>query len=72
MPWPPTDPGFVTAVEAAYLAEVRRGTGVHEDALAGAIHRADPTNGGLRYRALDATVRAELAARLQRFDPGRV
>lgn len=71
VPWPPTDPGFVTAIEAGYLAAVRRGADVHEDVLAAAIHGADPTNGGLRYRALDDTTRTELVARLRRFDPGR-
>lgn len=71
MPWPPTDPSFVTAIEAGYLAEVRRGADVHEDALAAAIHHADPTNGGLRYRALDDATRTELVARLRRFDVSR-
>jgi hypothetical protein len=75
MIWCSTDPAFVGAIEARYLAEARRlratsiARDVHEAALATAIYRADPTNGGLRYRALDAAVRAELNDRLLRFEP---
>lgn len=75
MTWPSTDPGFVSAIEARYLAEARRASvtppasDVHEAALASAIYQADPTNGGLRYKALDVTVRSELDERLRRFEP---
>ena len=77
MAWRSTDPALVGAIERRYLAEVRRlrpvsmASDVHEAALATAIHRADPTNGGLRYRALDPAIRAELDDRLRRFSPAR-
>ncbi len=68
-----TDPSFVTAVERSYVNEARRRTNTgltplaaHRSAMAAAIYAADGTNGGLRYRALDATTRGELEERLLR------
>lgn len=39
----------------------------HRASLATALHAADPTKGGLRYRALRPAIRAELEARLLGF-----
>lgn len=68
------DRNFVTAVERSYCDEARRrrDTGLnplqaHRAALSAAIYAADGTNGGLRYRALDATTKGELEARLLRL-----
>jgi hypothetical protein len=68
------DRSFVTAVERSYVDEARRrkNTGLsplkaHRAALASAIYAADQTNGGLRYRALDAATRDELEQRLLRL-----
>jgi hypothetical protein len=68
------DRSFVTAVERSYIDEARRRkhTGLsplkaHRAALAAALYAADPTNGGLRYRALDGATRDELEARLLRL-----
>jgi hypothetical protein len=68
------DRSFVTAVERSYIDEARRrrDTGLsplkaHRAALASAIYAADQTNGGLRYRALDAATRDELEQRLLRL-----
>ena len=69
-----SDPSFVTALERAYVGEARRRTGTglsplkaHRKALAAAMYAADRTNGGIRYRALDAATRIELEARLLRL-----
>lgn len=68
------DRSFVTAVERSYIDEARRRTNTglsplkaHRAALAAAIYAADRTNGGLRYRALDASTRSELEERLLRL-----
>jgi hypothetical protein len=68
------DRSFVTAVERAYVDEARRRTdtglsplAAHRAALSAAIYAADRTNGGLRYRALDAPTRSELEERLLRL-----
>lgn len=71
--WPTTDPAFMSAVESRYLARAAEtanaGAGELDSAcLAAAIHRTDPTNGGLRYRALEGRARAELERRLARFE----
>jgi hypothetical protein len=67
-----TDPGFASAIERAYLRELKKLRlgpdsdlgGVHKDLLASAIYAADRTNGGLRFKRLDE--RSELEARLMR------
>lgn len=66
-----TDPAFVTAIERAYLSVLRElePTGesepnLHREILDRAIYRADPTHGGLRYKALPDV--EELEARLAR------
>jgi hypothetical protein len=67
-----SDPGFATAVERAYLRELKKRTiaadadlgAVHKEVLASALHAADRTNGGLRFKRLSE--RAELEARLMR------
>jgi hypothetical protein len=67
-----TDPGFATAVERAYVRELKKlklGSdadlgAVHTDLLASAIYAADRTNGGLRFKRLNE--RTELEARLMR------
>lgn len=72
------DPSFVSAVESRYLAHRAR-TNPTEDGrtealdtlLASAIFEADPTNGGLRYRALKPEIRRELENRLVRYEPQR-
>ena len=71
--WPTTDPAFLSAIESRYLAragEIADAVAGEVDSatLAAAIHAADPTNGGLRDRALDARARAELERRLARFE----
>jgi hypothetical protein len=65
---------FVTAIERSYVGEARRRTNTgltplaaHRSALAAAIYAADRTNGGIRYRALDAATRGELEERLLRL-----
>ena len=70
----PADRGFIRAIESRYLAFAAPRTGagadaaaIQRDALAEAIYRADRTNGGVRYRALDAAVRGELERRLRAF-----
>ena len=72
MAWESADPSFVTAIESRYLAASRAGSGgersTHRSRLAAAIYAADPTNGGLRYRALALETRRELEARLTRYD----
>ena len=67
------DRSFITAVERSYIDEARRrsNTGLtplaaHRSALQAAIYAADRTNGGIRYRALDAVTRSELEERLLR------
>ena len=74
MRWLAHDPGFVSAVERRYLAEAPRRIAAgltpleaHRASLSAAIYSADPTNGGLRFRGLDAQIRAELEERLLRF-----
>lgn len=67
-----SDPGFATAIERAYLRDVKkRGIAsdadlgaIHKELLASAIYAADRTNGGLRFKRLGE--RAELEARLLR------
>ena len=73
MAWDARDAAFVTAIERRYLAEVGRlaenglpALDAHNACLATAIHRADPTNGGLRFRGLDEHLREELESRLRR------
>jgi hypothetical protein len=68
------DRSFVTALERSYVDEARRraGTGMapldaHRATLSAAIHAADRTNGGLRYRALEPSTRSELEERLLRL-----
>lgn len=72
--WPATDPAFVSAIESRYLARaaetaIATAGEIDSATLAAAIHGADPTNGGLRYRSLDGRARAELERRLARFEP---
>lgn len=69
-----TDQAFVTAVERSYLDAARRRRGIglspldaHRAALAAALYAADRTNGGLRYRSLDAATKDELEVRLLRL-----
>ncbi len=54
------DPEFASAVEKAYIRRLdgeQRGPrsflAVHQGLLDQAIHDADPTNGGLRFKRLD-------------------
>ncbi|MCA1837968.1 MAG: hypothetical protein LC674_04180 [Actinobacteria bacterium] len=67
-----SDPAFASAVEHAYLRELK-GVGlepspdlnsVHSELLAQALRAADPTNGGLRLRKLENA--SELEDRLRR------
>ena len=68
------DRAFVSAIEKRYLAYATDRTAtwsdvsvIHRAALAEAIYRADRTNGGVRYRALDPVLRRELEKRLREF-----
>lgn len=66
------DPAFASAIERAYLGELSKvdidhslaELAVHADLMERAIFRADPTNGGLRFKELSN--RDELESRLQR------
>jgi hypothetical protein len=72
-----SDPAFASAVERAYLRELKRLNvgpdllgpdldlgAMHKDLLARALYAADRTNGGLRFKRLDE--RSELEARVMR------
>lgn len=76
MTWQGVDPSFVTAIESRYLKLCERASTQpetraesHLSLLASAIFEADPTHGGLRYRALAPEIREELEARLRRYQP---
>lgn len=76
--WQDVDQSLVSAVESRYLAHRARTSPpkdgrieARETLLATAIHEADPTNGGLRYRALKQEIRRELEDRLLRYQPQR-
>jgi len=64
------DPAFVSAIERAYLrqlSDLAVGTkltkkDVHSELMDRSIYKADPTQGGLRYKKLTSS--AELEARL--------
>jgi hypothetical protein len=66
------DPSFTSAVERAYLAELAKlepgsldaELTLHAEVLERAIYKADPTNGGLRFKKLHGA--DELEARLHR------
>lgn len=66
------DPAFASAIERAYLGQLSKmdideslaELAVHADLMERAIFRADPTNGGLRFKELSN--RDELESRLQR------
>jgi hypothetical protein len=66
------DPAFASAIEKAYLDELSKmdidrnlaELALHGDLMERAVYRADPTNGGLRFKRLPNA--DELEARLLR------